>query len=96
MARAQKPRPDQVPVLEELHRAAELRREGNRLYLWLFAEALRRKVRPSVIGRYVRLSDQAVNSTRIRLEDVGQDDEAPQTIDEVLKRVYRSQPPTEE
>lgn len=73
-------------MLEELNRAANLRREATRYYLLLFRRALDAGVGTSVIGRYVGLSPQAANSTKNKLAIDGPDDSAPATIQDVVER----------
>lgn len=86
MAREKKPTADQIPVLEDLRRAAALRTEAYRHYLSVFHRALEAGVGPSVIARYASISPQAANSTRNRLEATGDDTDAPATVDDVLNR----------
>ena len=96
MAREKKPTDDQLPVLEELSRAAALRSEAYRHYLSVFHRALKAGVGPSVIARYARISPQAANSTRNRLEATGDDADAPATVDDVLDRVGFTPRPAKE
>jgi hypothetical protein len=96
MAREKKPTAEQIPVLEDLRRAAALRNESYRHYLSAVNRALQADVEPSVIARYAGISPQAANSTRNRLEATGDDADAPATVDDVLKRAGFSPGPGKE
>lgn len=87
MAREKKPSEDQLPLLEDLSRAAALRSEAYRYYLSVFQRALKAGVGPSVIARYARISPQAANSTKNRLAATDADVDAPATVEDVLDRV---------
>lgn len=94
MANAKQPTPDQVPVLDDLYEASLLRNLAYSLYLSAFTRALRAGVGPSVIARYAKISPQAANSTRNRLAAVPPDEDAPTTVDEVLRRLKDNPPPS--
>ncbi len=93
MAHAKQPTSEQIPVLEDLHEASLLRNLAYSLYLSTFTRALDAGAGPSLIARYAKITPQAANSTRNRLEAVPPDDDAPDTVDEVLRRLKESPPP---
>lgn len=88
MARNARPTDDQLPLLKELAHVAALRQEINRLYLTVFHRALRAGTRPSVIARYARISPQAANSMRVRLESSPPDPDGPASIRDALQRAH--------
>ncbi len=67
MAREKKPTADQIPVLEDLRRAAALRNEAYRHYLSVFHRALEAGVGPSVIARYASISPKRRTAREIGL-----------------------------
>ncbi|WP_396913367.1 hypothetical protein [Mycolicibacterium sp.] len=84
--RTARPSPAELPLLEELERAAKLRHEINRLYLALLRRAFTAGTRPSIIARYAHISPQAANSMRVRLDETPLDHDAAATVDEALQR----------
>jgi hypothetical protein len=88
MAREKKPTKAELPLLEDLRRAADLRSESYRLYLALFRKALKEGISPSVIARYAGVTPQAANSTKNRLAG-NSDRGAPKSVEEVFDRVER-------
>jgi len=87
MANTAKPTAEQEPVLHALRQAAILRKESYRLYLSAFSAALHAGVGPSLIARYAQISPQAAVSMRLRLRDEPPDQDAPNSVDDVVKRV---------
>ncbi|MDD4865595.1 MAG: hypothetical protein PHQ28_00200 [Mycobacterium sp.] len=86
---ARRKKPTETELLDDLSRAAILRKEANRLYMSLFRQALLSGIRPSVIARHAHVSPQAVNSMKHRIGIHSADRNPPASLDEVIARAHR-------